>query len=91
MDEANIPSDDKRIFFAQLYGMGDSISFSLAKRGYNIAKYIPFGPMDDVIPYLMRRAIENSSMSKQGNKEHILIQKELKRRQYQVSSNIKNI
>lgn len=68
------------IHFSQLYGMSDNITFNLAKAGCSVSKYLPFGPIKDVIPYLMRRAQENSSMSGQTGRELGLIRKELKRR-----------
>ena len=68
------------IHFSQLYGMSDHITFNLAKAGCSVSKYLPFGPIKDVIPYLMRRAKENSSLSGQTGRELSLIQKELKRR-----------
>src|SRR5690606_27489833 len=55
MQQKNIPNDDNRIWFGQLYGMSDHISFNLAKENYNVAKYLPFGPVKDVMPYLIRR------------------------------------
>ena len=75
-----IDSKDQRIWFSQLYGMSDNISFTLANSGYNVAKYLPFGPVHEVMPYLMRRLDENSSISSQTNRELQLIKKELKRR-----------
>ncbi len=66
--------------FSQLYGMSDNITFNLAKAGCSVSKYLPFGPIKDVIPYLMRRAQENSSLSGQTGRELSLIKKELKRR-----------
>ena len=75
-----IDSNDQRIWFSQLYGMSDNISFTLASTGYNVAKYLPFGPVREVMPYLMRRLDENSSISSQTNRELQLIKKELKRR-----------
>ena len=75
-----INSNDNRIWFSQLYGMSDNISFTLANNGYNVAKYLPFGPVNEVMPYLMRRLDENSSISSQTNRELQLIEKELKRR-----------
>jgi len=75
-----IRPDDSRIWFSQLYGMSDNISFTLANNGYNVAKYLPFGPVSEVMPYLMRRLDENSSISSQTNRELQLIKKELKRR-----------
>ncbi|MBX2931191.1 MAG: proline dehydrogenase family protein [Chitinophagaceae bacterium] len=75
-----IPLNHEHIHFSQLYGMRDNISFNLAKEGCNVSKYLPFGPIKDVIPYLMRRAQENSSLSKQTNRELALLKRELNRR-----------
>ena len=80
MEERDIEKDDDRIGFGQLYGMSDHISFNLAKLGYNVAKYVPFGPVRDVMPYLIRRAEENTSVAGQTNRELELIRKEIKRR-----------
>ena len=80
MNERKIDSRDKRIWFAQLYGMSDNISFNLAKQGYNVAKYVPYGPVQSVMPYLLRRAAENTSVAGQSSRELILIRKELQRR-----------
>jgi proline dehydrogenase len=68
------------VHFSQLYGMSDHITFNLAKAGCNVSKYLPFGPIKDVIPYLMRRAQENSSVSGQTSRELNLIKKEIERR-----------
>ena len=76
----NIPLNHPHIHFSQLYGMSDNITFNLAKAGCSVSKYLPFGPIKDVIPYLMRRAQENSSMSGQTGRELGLIKKEMKRR-----------
>jgi len=78
--KTGLRKNDKRVYFAQLYGMSDNISMVLANQGYNVVKYIPYGPVKEVIPYLLRRAEENSSISKQSKKEIYLINKELKRR-----------
>lgn len=78
--EKNLPLDHPHVHFSQLYGMSDHITFNLAKAGYSVSKYLPFGPIKDVIPYLMRRAQENSSVAGQTNRELGLIQKELARR-----------
>ncbi len=75
-----INNDDKRMWFGQLYGMSDHISFNLAKEGYNTAKYVPYGPVKDVMPYLIRRAEENTSVAGQTNRELSLIKQERKRR-----------
>ena len=72
--------NDKRIYFAQLYGMSDHISYNLAKAGYNVAKYIPYGPVEAVMPYLSRRAAENTSIRGQTSRELNLIKSELNRR-----------
>jgi len=68
------------VFISQLYGMSDNITFNLAHSGYNASKYLPYGPLQDVLPYLMRRAEENSSVAGQTGRELSLIRKELKRR-----------
>ena len=68
------------VFFSQLYGMGDNISFNLADDGYNVSKYLPYGPVQDVIPYLMRRAEENTSVAGQTSRELSLITSEIERR-----------
>ncbi|SFB76013.1 L-proline dehydrogenase [Flagellimonas taeanensis] len=80
LKERNISNSDERIWFGQLYGMSDNISYNLAERGYNVAKYVPFGPVRDVMPYLIRRAEENSSVGSQSSREMELIKKELLRR-----------
>ena len=80
MTEFHLPNNDSRIWFGQLYGMSDHISFNLAKQGYNVAKYVPFGPVKDVMPYLIRRAEENTSVAGQTSRELSLIKKEKKRR-----------
>ena len=64
----------------RLYGMGDNISYNLAKKGYNVAKILPFGPVENLMPYLIRRAQENSSIEGQSNRELDLINSELLRR-----------
>jgi proline dehydrogenase len=76
----NISPLDKRIWFAQLFGMSDNISFNLAKEGYNVAKYVPYGPVRSVMPYLFRRAAENTSVAGQSSRELILLRRELQRR-----------
>ena len=76
----NITPKDNRLWFGQLYGMSDHISFNLAKEGYNTAKYVPFGPVRDVMPYLIRRAEENTSVAGQTNRELNLIKEERARR-----------
>ncbi|MGY6743418.1 MAG: proline dehydrogenase family protein [Cecembia sp.] len=71
---------DDRVYFAQLYGMSDNISFNLADAGYNVVKYVPYGPVEKVMPYLSRRAEENTSVSGQSSREFELIKKEMNRR-----------
>ncbi len=80
MKENNISKNDKRIWFSQLYGMSDNLSFNLAKEGYQVVKYLPFGPVKETLPYLIRRAEENTSAAGQTNRELILIEKEMRRR-----------
>jgi proline dehydrogenase len=76
----NIPANNDRVYFSQLFGMSDNISFNLADAGYHVAKYLPYGPIKDVLPYLMRRAQENTSVAGQTGRELSLINKELERR-----------
>jgi proline dehydrogenase len=78
MKEKSIAANDNRIWFGQLYGMSDNISYNLATNGYNVAKYLPFGPVKDVMPYLIRRAEENTSVAGQTNRELTLIKTERK-------------
>ncbi len=80
MQEKNIAKNDARICFGQLYGMSDNISYNLAAHGYNVAKYLPFGPVRDVMPYLIRRAEENTSVAGQTSRELSLIKTEKARR-----------
>lgn len=80
MHQNYISKKDDRIYFSQLYGMSDHLSFNLAKEGYNAAKYLPYGPVKHVIPYLIRRAEENTSVAGQTSRELSLIKTELKRR-----------
>ena len=80
MRQLNIDHNDKRMWFGQLYGMSDNISYNLSKHNYNIAKYLPFGPVYDVVPYLIRRAEENTSVAGQTNRELDLLESEIKRR-----------
>jgi proline dehydrogenase len=80
MDEAKIDRADTRIYFAQLLGMGDHISYNLANAGYNVAKYVPYGPVKAVFPYLVRRAEENTAISGQTGRELGLIEQEWERR-----------
>lgn len=80
MHELGLKPDHANIFFSQLYGMGDNLSYILAKNKYNVSKYVPYGPVRDAMPYLIRRAEENSSVSGQVNRELELIDREMKRR-----------
>lgn len=80
LEESGYPLTFPNIHFSQLYGMSDNITFNLAKAGCSVSKYLPFGPIGDVIPYLMRRAQENSSVKGQTGRELALINKEIKRR-----------
>lgn len=80
MAENQIPKDHPQLWFGQLYGMSDHISFNLAHHGYKASKYLPFGPVKDVLPYLIRRAEENTSVAGQTVRELELLQKERKRR-----------
>ena len=75
-----LPADHPHLHFSQLYGMSDNLTFNLADAGYNVSKYLPFGPVHEVIPYLMRRAQENSSVSGQTGRELELIKREFSRR-----------
>lgn len=80
MEKLGIAKNDDRVWFGQLYGMSDHITFNLAELGYNVSKYIPFGSVKDVMPYLIRRAEENTSVAGQTTRELSLLQKEMKRR-----------
>ena len=80
IDKYKLEKNDKRIWFGQLYGMSDHISYNLADLGYNVAKYLPFGPVKDVMPYLIRRAEENTSVAGQTNRELALLKVERERR-----------
>lgn len=80
MEERGIESNDGRIWFGQLFGMSDHITYNLAAQGYNAVKYVPYGPVRDVMPYLIRRAEENTSVAGQTSRELALIEKERKRR-----------
>ncbi|MUH37928.1 proline dehydrogenase [Zobellia amurskyensis] len=80
MAAKKIANNDNRVWFGQLYGMSDHISFNLANEGYNVAKYLPFGPVRDVMPYLIRRAEENTSVAGQTTRELSLLKKERQRR-----------
>ncbi|MBO0340892.1 proline dehydrogenase family protein [Flagellimonas profundi] len=80
MDKYGLPSNDERVWFGQLFGMSDHITYNLAASGYNSVKYLPYGPVRDVMPYLIRRAEENTSVAGQTSRELALITKERKRR-----------
>ncbi|MDX5586592.1 MAG: proline dehydrogenase family protein [Aureibaculum sp.] len=80
VNNSKLNKKDMRIWFGQLFGMSDHISYNLAKEGYNVAKYLPYGPVRDVMPYLIRRAEENTSVEGQTNRELQLLKRERKRR-----------
>lgn len=80
MTKHNIQPTDPHFYFAQLLGMSDNISFNLSKAGYNVAKYVPYGPVEAVMPYLFRRAEENTSVAGQASREFVLIKREMVRR-----------
>jgi proline dehydrogenase len=80
LDEMMLPHNHPHVHFSQLYGMSDTITFNLAKEGFNVSKYLPFGPIQDVVPYLMRRAQENTSVSGQTGRELMQLKRELARR-----------
>lgn len=80
MDDLKMSHQDSRVFFGQLYGMSDNISYNLAKEGFNVSKYLPFGPVRDVMPYLIRRAEENTSVKGQTSRELNLLKTERQRR-----------
>ncbi|GAB3288528.1 proline dehydrogenase family protein [Hymenobacter tenuis] len=80
MQKQGLRANDPRIWFAQLYGMSDNLSYNLANAGYNTAKYVPYGPVEAVMPYLLRRADENTAIAGQSSREFLLIKKEMERR-----------
>ncbi len=80
MKRLGIAANDPHIYFAQLLGMSDNISYNLATAGYNVAKYVPYGPVEAVMPYLFRRAEENKSIAGQSSREFTLVKSELERR-----------
>jgi proline dehydrogenase len=80
MEKHGLLPNDERVWFAQLLGMSDVISFNLANAGYNVAKYVPYGPVESVMPYLLRRATENTSVAGQSSRELLMIRRELARR-----------
>ena len=81
LQQKAIPLNHPHVHFSQLYGMSDNITFNLAKAGCSVSKYLPFGPIKDVVPYLMRRAQKNTSVGGQTSRELNLIEKEIKRRE----------
>ena len=80
MEERGVVKNDNRVAFAQLFGMSDHISYNLADAGYNVVKYLPYGPIKEVMPYLLRRAQENTSVKGQTSRELGLILSERRRR-----------
>lgn len=80
MNEYKVAPDHPHVYYSQLYGMGDNLSYVLAKNDFNVSKYVPYGPVRDTIPYLIRRAQENTSVQGQMSRELDLISRELKRR-----------
>jgi proline dehydrogenase len=80
MQKANIEPNDERVYFSQLFGMSDNLSYNLGNAGYRVAKYLPYGPVKAVLPYLFRRAQENTSVKGQAGRELSLVQTELRRR-----------
>ena len=80
MHQRGLPHSHPHVFYSQLYGMSDNLSYVLAKNGYSVSKYVPYGPVADAVPYLIRRAQENTSVTGQVSRELELIDIELKRR-----------
>jgi proline dehydrogenase len=80
MQKHSMRPDDARVYFSQLFGMSDNVSFNLAQAGYNVAKYVPYGPIESVMPYLFRRAEENTSVAGQSSREFRLVSSEIRRR-----------
>ena len=80
MEQQKIAASNKQIYFSQLFGMSDHISYNLANAGYNVSKYVPYGPVKEVLPYLIRRAQENTSVKGQTGRELNIIIKEKNRR-----------
>jgi proline dehydrogenase len=80
LQEKGLQPNNMNVWFSQLYGMSDNISFNLAAKGYNVAKYVPYGPVKSVTPYLIRRADENSSVAGQAKREIAMLQEEVIRR-----------
>jgi proline dehydrogenase len=80
LQQKGLPLNNSHVHFSQLYGMSDNITFNLAKAGCHVSKYLPFGPIKDVVPYLMRRAQENTSVGGQTSRELALVERENRRR-----------
>jgi proline dehydrogenase len=80
LNEKKVPHNHPHVYFSQLLGMSDNLSFNLADSKYNVAKYVPYGPVKSVLPYLFRRAQENTAIAGQMSRELGLILKEKKRR-----------
>ena len=80
LQQKGLPLNHPHVHFSQLFGMSDNITYNLAKAGCSVSKYLPFGPIKDVVPYLMRRAQENTSVGGQTSRELNLIEKEMERR-----------
>ena len=80
IEEYGLPKNHPHIYFSQLYGMSDHLTYNLAERGYNVVKYVPYGVVKTMIPYLIRRAEENSSVTGQSSRELLLIKQEIERR-----------
>ncbi len=82
IEKHGLKKDDQRVWFSQLFGMRDNLSFNLAESGYNVAKYLPYGPIKEVMPYLVRRAEENSSMGSQAGEEILMLKQEIANRNF---------
>ena len=80
MREAGLPNNHPHVYFSQLFGMSDNLSYVLAAEGYNVSKYVPYGPVKDALPYLIRRAKENTAVMGQMSRELEMIDREIKRR-----------
>ncbi len=95
MHERGLPNNHQNIYFSQLYGMSDNLSYVLSKEGYNVSKYVPYGPVKDTLPYLIRRARENTSVMGQMSRELDLINQEITRRKQSTvndqQSTVKNL
>ena len=85
MEDKDIAINDDRVWFSQLFGMSEHISYNLAEEGYNVAKLVPFGPVREVVPYLIRRAEENTSVKGQTSRELSLLYEERKRRNGEIT------